>query len=602
VTMGGATMTAAPPAGTYGRFRVIPGTDQVALVNGVFENVFIGTVPFDGGTPPPPPPVDSTPPTASMTSPSSGATVSGTITVSANASDNVGVAGVQFKLDGSNLGSEDTSSPYSVSWNTSLSSNSSHTLTAIARDAAGNIGTSPSISVTVNNTAPPPPPSPGAATLTANPTTITSGQSSVLTLFLSTLDYHNIFINNVGPSCAQIGTTFSCTLTVSPTITTTYQAAATNSGGVPYTMPGVVVTLQSAPGSPPPPPSSETISVLPGLPLPLRKWVERPNPNQGRAFMAGGGGKHGRAFYHPGLKSMVFAGGDWASSMASGDGVGSEIWSLDVFNDRWTLQRPFEVAGETQPGRPDTVGWAYDSKRNRGLMNPGFYFSTQGATPLFGAIYGWGGYAFDFVTKKFTGPDAAAGFSPPTTGWGGDTGSSYSVANPTRDELVRTLGTLMQRYNLATKTWTTQQMSTGNPSWNPVSNRAQLVVDVAGQAVYWLDIWSPTRAVIRFNLTSGATTVIPLPSQYVRAWDGSAEVYLAFDPNNRVLFVPNNVDMGLSSLAGLGIYHVDTGVWEWEATPPAVFGSVWGFDESAGALVGIGKRVYPTAYFLYKYK
>ena len=35
-----------------------------------------------------------------------------TVTVSATAADNVGVAGVQFKLDGANLGAEDTTSPY----------------------------------------------------------------------------------------------------------------------------------------------------------------------------------------------------------------------------------------------------------------------------------------------------------------------------------------------------------------------------------------------------------------------------------------------------------------------------------------------------------
>ena len=58
---------------------------------------------------------DSTPPTVSLTAPTGGATVSGTVTVSANASDNVGVVGVQFLLDGANLGAEDTTAPYSVS-------------------------------------------------------------------------------------------------------------------------------------------------------------------------------------------------------------------------------------------------------------------------------------------------------------------------------------------------------------------------------------------------------------------------------------------------------------------------------------------------------
>jgi hypothetical protein len=98
-----------------------------------------------------PPPTDTTPPTVSITAPANGATVSSTISVSGTASDNVGVVGVQFKLDGQNLGAEDTSAPYSISWNTSLVSNGAHTLTATARDAAGNTATSASISVTVNN-------------------------------------------------------------------------------------------------------------------------------------------------------------------------------------------------------------------------------------------------------------------------------------------------------------------------------------------------------------------------------------------------------------------------------------------------------------------
>ena len=82
------------------------------------------------------PPSDIVAPTVSMTAPTSGATVSGSaVTVSANASDSVGVVGVQFKLDGANLGTEDTSSPYSISWNTTTASEGGHTLTAVASDA-----------------------------------------------------------------------------------------------------------------------------------------------------------------------------------------------------------------------------------------------------------------------------------------------------------------------------------------------------------------------------------------------------------------------------------------------------------------------------------
>ena len=94
---------------------------------------------------------DTTPPTVSMTAPANGATVSGNITVSANASDNVGVVGVQFELDGTPLGAEVTSAPYSITWNSSQASNGSHSLTAIARDAAGNHSTASPVTVTVSN-------------------------------------------------------------------------------------------------------------------------------------------------------------------------------------------------------------------------------------------------------------------------------------------------------------------------------------------------------------------------------------------------------------------------------------------------------------------
>lgn len=59
--------------------------------------------------------------------------------------------------------------------------------------------------------------------------------------------------------------------------------------------------------------------------------------------------------------------------------------------------------------------------------------------------------------------------------------------------------------------------------------------------------------------------------------------------------------MGGTSLSGLGIYHVDTGVWEWDPVPPAVAGSAWGFDENIGVLVGIGKRYQPYGYYFWKY-
>jgi poly(hydroxyalkanoate) depolymerase family esterase len=92
---------------------------------------------------------DTTPPTVSLTAPANGATVSGTITLSANASDNVGVSRVELSVDGSLVGTANAS-PYQVSWNTATVGNGGHTVTAKAFDAAGNSATS-SASVTVSN-------------------------------------------------------------------------------------------------------------------------------------------------------------------------------------------------------------------------------------------------------------------------------------------------------------------------------------------------------------------------------------------------------------------------------------------------------------------
>jgi hypothetical protein len=94
--------------------------------------------------------LDAIPPTVALTAPAAG-NVSGTINVTANAADNIIVSGVQFLLDGVNLGAEDIAAPYSVSWNTVTATNGNHTLTAKARDAAGNITTSAGVVVTVNN-------------------------------------------------------------------------------------------------------------------------------------------------------------------------------------------------------------------------------------------------------------------------------------------------------------------------------------------------------------------------------------------------------------------------------------------------------------------
>ncbi len=99
---------------------------------------------------------DTMPPAVSVTSPANGATLSGTVTLSASASDNVGVVGVQFFVGSTAIGAEVTAPPYSVNWVTTTASNGAgYVITARARDAAGNTTTSAGVTATVSNASAP---------------------------------------------------------------------------------------------------------------------------------------------------------------------------------------------------------------------------------------------------------------------------------------------------------------------------------------------------------------------------------------------------------------------------------------------------------------
>jgi YVTN family beta-propeller protein/VCBS repeat-containing protein len=95
--------------------------------------------------------VDNTAPTVTLTAPADGATVSGVVTLTATAADNVGVAGVQFWANGAAVAAEDTGSPYSLSVLTSAADNGTYAVTAVVRDTAGNLTTSAPITVIVAN-------------------------------------------------------------------------------------------------------------------------------------------------------------------------------------------------------------------------------------------------------------------------------------------------------------------------------------------------------------------------------------------------------------------------------------------------------------------
>jgi hypothetical protein len=102
--------------------------------------------------------IDAAAPTVSITAPSSGSgfTRGTKVTVAATAADGgtgsgaaSGLTSVAFFLDGTRNLATDTTSPYSFSWNTQSTTAGTHSLTAVATDAAGNTTTSAAITVTI---------------------------------------------------------------------------------------------------------------------------------------------------------------------------------------------------------------------------------------------------------------------------------------------------------------------------------------------------------------------------------------------------------------------------------------------------------------------
>jgi hypothetical protein len=94
---------------------------------------------------------DVTPPSVQLTQPASHATVSGSVSFAANASDNSGiVTAVEFFVDGTRRGT-DSSAPFAISWDTRTVSDGLHILTAKAYDASNNVGASGQLAVTVSN-------------------------------------------------------------------------------------------------------------------------------------------------------------------------------------------------------------------------------------------------------------------------------------------------------------------------------------------------------------------------------------------------------------------------------------------------------------------
>jgi len=220
-----------------------PSTSEQSAFNG-FAGAILALQSGSTGGGTTPPPADTTVPTVSITVPVAGATVSKVTTVTASASDNVGVTEVKLYVDDTII-KDDTSATdgWTSAWDTTKQGNGVHTLKAIAYDAAGNNKTA-TISIAINNTTAPPA-APTISTFSANPATITAGNST--TLSWATSNAVSCSVTPGGPT--DTTATSWQTMAFSSAGTTTYTLTCKNSAGV-TTNATTTVTVQPAPMPP----------------------------------------------------------------------------------------------------------------------------------------------------------------------------------------------------------------------------------------------------------------------------------------------------------------------------------------------------------------
>ena len=172
--------------------------------------------------------IDGGAPSVSVTSPQSGAVLTGTVTLQADASDDVSVDHVDFLVDGQVVGTDSTS-PYSVAWDTSTVGNGAHSITARAVDGGNNATTSAAVPVTVGS---------GPGDTTPPTTAIACNLTACASVYVSDVQVTLTATDNTGGSgvkeiryttdgttpTATTGIVYSGAFTVSTTTTVKYRA------------------------------------------------------------------------------------------------------------------------------------------------------------------------------------------------------------------------------------------------------------------------------------------------------------------------------------------------------------------------------------------
>jgi len=306
-----------------------------------------------------------------------------------------------------------------------------------------------------------------------------------------------------------------------------------------------------------------------------------PNRTASDGTIGGRALKHSRMAYDPNSKRVILTGGD-RPGIGDGNGQPSVYATADL--ETWQQLAPDCVAaGQLQPARPDNVIWAIDSKRNKAIIAPGFYFGLQKAqADCPGPTYQHTALNFNLATDQWE----AVPFPPPHPEWvgawagnqyGSDGNSTWGVYDPTSDSLLTYFwdgnrGAYMERLYLSTGKWTNTAVGYGflrvdNDLQTSYAHRSQIALDEQGRAVY---ISTPRNRLFRYKLdvrNSGeAVPTSHAPKQCVTPNDSSQEIYMVFDSDHRAVLRICTPNLG-GEVIGIAAYFVDTDTWVWYPAP-----------------------------------
>lgn len=355
-----------------------------------------------------------------------------------------------------------------------------------------------------------------------------------------------------------------------------------------------------------------------GFNIPNRTWVARAYKTPNTPGY-GGGSKHLRLEQNLDNGRIYICGGDWTSSPGDGS-FQNGLYSYSIPEDEMRVEYPYcGLPGEIMPGRPDEVGWIWDTKRKLFWMLPGFLGLAQSGPGVCGAGPNVATQVqeiltFDPVTKKWSRPGV-----PPEPIEPGIEKPKNAVYDSQTDSIYRVyyhggMGIVWDVLNITTKQWSsfqTPHADDGTYINDAHLNAEYLAGDVANRHIYVID--PNYYRLLRLHMDTHAVTIMaPIPEVDSGRPGSLQDITIpVFDTVNNVLLY-----LYIRSLAGINpkllIFHPNTNKWEVDPmTQPdglPVRGGSAAFDRVNNVLMIIGGLQVGgendptlTHFFIYRY-